>query len=443
MVAKVLVANRQIAEAGLVAAALSANYEVFPVHDGKSLISRIEAADALILDADFTDAQGVDVLMTVMSRVRIPVLMTVTLADQLCAVEAMRCGAAGYLVKDGHYLGLIPTALGEIMSRFSAIDSLKQEIIDLRRQLAQRTGLAGAGAAKGKPGGIAGHGVAPRGSRMLELVAARLDRGELTLPAFPKIAIKLREMLDADIGILEIAKLLSQDAGISAKLLQLANSAQFANARKTDSVEGAVSRVGLLSACNVAEMVVNQSLYATRNAAYLPMFATLWEHSVACAHACVVLGRNIDAILSPKLFLLGLLHDVGKLAILQALAQSDPKGIQVSSEKEATELQRFLQAEHTKTGVAAMRRWRFDEDFVAVACHHDDLRGAGAGSRPLMIVHFANLLVRSRGYGNALDSPGALDAAPSRAFLFPGGIDLERVNLEIDQAMKSTRSLLA
>jgi HD-GYP domain-containing protein (c-di-GMP phosphodiesterase class II) len=37
---------------------------------------------------------------------------------------------------------------------------------------------------------------------------------------------------------------------------------------------------------------------------------------MACAHACEILGRHVEKAATPKLFLLGLLHDVGKLAIL-------------------------------------------------------------------------------------------------------------------------------
>jgi HD-like signal output (HDOD) protein len=114
-----------------------------------------------------------------------------------------------------------------------------------------------------------------------------------------------------------------------------------------------------------------------------------------------------------------------------------------AGEEGANAFRAYMRTHHTQFGVAMMQRWRFDEDFLAVVRYHDDLGSAKAVSGSLLIVHLATLLVRSRGYGEALDTKDALDAAPSRTYLFPGEVDLEEIGGEVDKAVANTLALLA
>lgn len=435
----VLIANRNVPEARGIAAALGGTYEGKPVADMPELVGCVESASALILDTNFSESQGVDVLMDVLARVHIPVLMITPPDDQACAVEAMRCGAASYLVKAGKYADLMPMALREILERANAAGHLKREIVTLRKRIAE---LEAHAQSLGQTGSLTvARGGKPKRS-MAEELAARLRNGDMSLPAYPQIALKLRELLETDVGISEIARLLSQDAAVSGKLLLVANSAHYANARKVDTVEKAVSRVGLSGACNIAEMIANRSLYATGNPAYTAFFDELWVHSVACANACAIVGRLVEKAASPKLFTLGLLHDAGKLAILQAISQSDPKGKLVAGQDGEQTLRAFIRTHHVQFGVAIMQRWKFDEEFLLVAGHHNDLSTARVVCRSLLIVHLANLLVRARGYGIPLEKPEELEEAPSKAYLFPAGADLESIGEEVDKAVEVARTLM-
>jgi len=441
MLKTVIVANRNPAELRALSAALASLYEVKIVTDVGRLGAAVSGSVALILDLNVIDSGNNSALMESFERMPVPLLLTTTAEDQTRAVTAMRHGVACYLVKGEAYENVVPQLLEEVISRNCATVATRSEVAELRKRISELEADArlrrDPGVSAMRPEVFA----SPERSFNEEL-AMRLRSGDLALPAYPQIAMKLRELLDTDVGISEISRLLSQDAAVSAKLLQVANSAQYANVRKVDNIENAVSRIGLAGACNMAEMLAKRSLYSSRSPAYMPFLDELWVHSMACAHACMILGRLVERAPTPKLFSLGLLHDVGKLAMMHAIAQSDVGGKLIESEEGAAMFRTFLRNHHAQFGVALMRRWRFDEDFLVVAGYHDDLGEAKVMSRQLLIVHLANLLARSRGYGEPLVNPGDLDMAPSKAQLFPGDADLEAVGEELDRAVEATRNLL-
>lgn len=439
----VLIANSNAGEAHAVASALLPQFSAQPVGNLDVLLDKVAHAAALVLDSNFSESQGVDVLMSVLVQTQLPILMITPDDDPLCAVEAMRCGAASYLVKTGTYVDLLPTALQEVIQRGNAIESLKQEIVDLRKRNAVLEGHVKPERAQRSVPAVVAPPVPNASASLEESVAARMRSGQIPLPAYPQVATKLRELLQTDVGIPEVSQLLSQDAAVSAKLLRVANASQYANLRKVESVEGAVSRIGLSGACNVAQMVSNKALYATRNAGYRALLEELWLHSMACAHACALIGQHAGNSVGEKLFSLGLLHDVGKLALLQAVSQGDPQGARIEGPDRLQAFQQYLEQHHVECGLMLVRRWNFDKDFHLVVRYHDNLAGADPSCRPLMIVHLANLMARNLGYGQPLASPEQLYQAVSREFLFPGDANLDALSKEIAHTVETTRKLLA
>ncbi len=103
---------------------------------------------------------------------------------------------------------------------------------------------------------------------------------------------------------------------------------------------------------------------------------------------------------------MGLLHDIGFLLLLQVISElENSNNFDVVIEKDS--LLDFLKSHHGSFGRALLHRWKFPEQFAAVAMCHDDLDAADAPSTEIMMIHFANLLVESMGYG--LEDPEEID----------------------------------
>ena len=440
----VLIANQSLREAKTLAATLAPLYEARPVTEAQALFGMAQNAAAVVLDANFSDAQGIDVLMDVLGRTALPVVMVTPEDQPECALEAMRCGAAGFVVKTAAYAALLSTAVRDAIERSSAKDQLKREMIEVRKRNALLEKEVRGVRAKVNGGDTGAMAKAQSAEvRMGEIVVERIKNGSLQLPAYPGISIKLRKLLQRDVGIAEVGQLMSQDAAVSAKLLRVANSARYGNLRQVQSVEGAVSRLGLVNACNVAELVANRSLYSSRNALYRHLLDDLWIHSIAVAHACISIARQVSKPAPQNVFLLGLLHDSGRLALTQAIAQADSEGRCIEGEANHKLFLAFLRKHNVGCGVALMRRWGFDSEFADAVRYSVNITGAARPTRSLLIVNLANTLARAIGYGVPLESPEDLEKLPAKGFLLPGDSDLTPIIDDVHSAVEQTRKMVA
>ena len=444
----VVVANQDLHEANLITSVMSASYDTKAVADIKGLLSSLDNAAAVVLDANFSDALGIDALMEILGHTSVPVVMITPDDQPACAIEAMRCGAAGYLVKTASYADLLTTAVQDAIVRSRSQSELKREMTDLRKRnaaLEKELKELRIKASLGITGVLAqgSLGDADLLSYMEETIAERIKCGTLQIPSYPRIAMKLRQLLQQEVGIAEVAQLLAQDAAVSAKLLRVANSAQFTNLRPVETIDGAVSRLGLATSCNLAEMVANRSLYVSRNAAYRAILDEQWIHSIAVAHGSVAIARQVGKADFQNMFSLGLLHDAGRLGLMQAIAQVDLEGKCIDGEENRKQFFTFLRKHNVTSGVVLVKRWGFGQDFLDAVRFNHDLPGADKPTRALLIVNLANTLARAIGYGLALDSPDELERSPAKAFLFPGDSDLSHIIEEVHRAIEQTRTMLA
>jgi HD-like signal output (HDOD) protein len=139
------------------------------------------------------------------------------------------------------------------------------------------------------------------------------------LPAMPQILLKLIELCEADeASMAELAKLIANDAAMTAKVLGVANSAAYHRGG---------NKVGLLQALNVLgselikTLVISESVYQTFNG--FPHASGLdlrgfWKHSLTVAVLARDIAKAMNYAQPEEAYLTGLLHDVGRLALLAA-----------------------------------------------------------------------------------------------------------------------------
>jgi HD-like signal output (HDOD) protein len=72
---------------------------------------------------------------------------------------------------------------------------------------------------------------------------------------------------------------------------------------------------------------------------------------------------------------------------------------------------------HGKFGAVLFDKWGFSDKYIQTAMYHDDLSGTKQVSRELLVIHFANILVKSMGYGQDEDEIPELDQAASTRHL--------------------------
>ncbi|NDV23284.1 HDOD domain-containing protein [Desulfovibrio sp. JC022] len=139
----------------------------------------------------------------------------------------------------------------------------------------------------------------------------------IRLASFPDIYYKIMEALnDPGSGSENLADIISKDSGLSAKLISLVNSPLYGFDLPVESLSRAVSLVGTNGVCQLALSVsVMEAFKGEHNTGF--SMADFWKHSLACAVFCRILALQVPGVSQDKCFVVGMLHDVGQLIMLQ------------------------------------------------------------------------------------------------------------------------------
>jgi putative nucleotidyltransferase with HDIG domain len=249
-------------------------------------------------------------------------------------------------------------------------------------------------------------------ANILEEIVFVFKRGEINLPSPPQIGIKFKEMMNNGANLQQIAGILRQDAAVSSKLISISNSAFYRGVAENQTLDQAVGRLGLQTTKQYVDAIANRSLYYTKNKNLKDFVEKLWEHSLSCAYATQIVAQILKFKLVEDTFTLGLLHDIGRLVLLQAVGELQLKK-KLGENIENTDLIETIDKNHAKFGAALLKKWKFSNEFIQVATYHDYLDDCEAISNSLLLVHFANLIVKSLGY--SMSDVGDVDLEGSRS----------------------------
>ncbi|HUU39883.1 MAG TPA: HDOD domain-containing protein [Desulfatiglandales bacterium] len=264
-------------------------------------------------------------------------------------------------------------------------------------------------------------------SSIIEEIISQFKGGQIDLPSPPQIGVKFNEMVNKSANIEEIADFLKQDVAVSFKLISIANSVYYRGVSEYKTVMQAINRLGLNTTGQYVNVISNRSLYAATSKEFKIFLDRLWEHSLCCAYASQSVSEFLELELPDDVFTIGLLHDIGKLVLLYIYCELEKK-CKISAEIDREDLLRDLEAYHGKFGAAVLTRWNFPSGYADAAKYHDNLGDADPVSKELLVVHFANLLVKEMGYG--LEQQPVVDVQNSESAI------LLRLNSEATGAIK-------
>lgn len=193
--------------------------------------------------------------------------------------------------------------------------------------------------------------------------------------ALPEVVLRINEMIaDPRHGTADIARCIEQDPALSARLLQVVNGPLFGLDARIESV----SRAGrLLGARQLRDLVV--AISAVRR--FRPLASDLvdvdafWRHALAAAMLARSIAGHLGVIHTERYMLIGLLHDIGQLALCLLLPEASRRvrahlAAAPEAELDATERD-LIGFDHAALGMAVMRHWGLPESAVqAVRYHH-------------------------------------------------------------------------
>lgn len=213
------------------------------------------------------------------------------------------------------------------------------------------------------------------------------------LPSLPEIYLKLeKEINSPDSSIDRIANIISTDPIITAKILQLTNSAFFGLPMHVTNIKQALNYLGIKIIQNLVLSVKLFKSIDDKNS-NSKLYHEVWNHSNKVAflakQICSFSGCKKEVC--EETFLSGLLHDIGKLILLENI--TDKQFIDFDELKEY-ELN-ILNTSHSSIGAYLLGIWGLPDAIVeAVAYHHDEELIDFTDNTPTLFVFIANNIAK-------------------------------------------------
>ncbi|MFZ4625620.1 MAG: HDOD domain-containing protein [Rhodoferax sp.] len=215
------------------------------------------------------------------------------------------------------------------------------------------------------------------------------------LPTMPQILLKLLELCQADeAGMAELAELIANDASITARVMRVANSAAYHRGGRNPNLLQALNILGsdLIKTLVISESVI-QAFSAFPHTASTDLRG-FWKHSLTAAVLARDIARRMNYPQHDEAYLAGLLHDVGRLALLAAAPDVYHFNFQTPDNENLCAVEhRTLYISHAEAGAWLIERWKMDS-FLAdsVLYHHEESDRLQATHPLVRIVHLAHLL---------------------------------------------------
>lgn len=193
-----------------------------------------------------------------------------------------------------------------------------------------------------------------------------------TLPSAPHVVSRLVSLTDADSDTRDLLAAIDRDPALTARILRTANSPFYAQTRSVTSVTRAVVVLGLPM---IRNLTLGLTVWDATTSHLTPQQArTLWDHSLAVAHAARDLAGRTRVCASGDAFTAGLLHDVGKMILARqfpdayrpVLAEAAMTPLLPENERAA------VGHDHAEVGALLFERWRLPKVLVEAVAHHHD-----------------------------------------------------------------------
>jgi HD-like signal output (HDOD) protein len=204
--------------------------------------------------------------------------------------------------------------------------------------------------------------------QFIKSVLDDLKNNRLKLPTLPQVAVKITDTIDNPKSTArDVTRIVAADAALSARLIQVANSAMYRTNTPVEDVQNAVTRLGMKQVRNIASSLLIKQLFHTKYAGLKKRLEQLWSRSAHVAAICAVFARKHKELKPDEAMLAGLVHGIGQLPIMSyaekfpAIA-NDEKVLNDITEKIGPTL-----------GKTMLKAWKFAPAIITVVAEHQNL----------------------------------------------------------------------
>lgn len=234
----------------------------------------------------------------------------------------------------------------------------------------------------------------------------RLVEETSTVYSLPLFYERLNEAINHPrSSIDDISKIITEDQGLTARLLRLANSPMFGCYAKVESITKAATIIGTQQLRDLALAASVMGVFKGIPEDLLNM-TSFWRHSIACG----IIARSLAVYLREsnveRLFVAGMLHDVGQIVLAAARPEVSRELLETQQDtgRFYLELERErLGFDHAELGGALLKKWKIPVSIgEPVACHHN-AAAAEQFRLETALVHLADIMCQAMDFGQGAE----------------------------------------
>jgi len=225
-------------------------------------------------------------------------------------------------------------------------------------------------------------------------ILGKFKAGKINPPVMPQVVREMQTVIKQPTSTPEqLAQVIEKDPTISLRLIFVSNSAVYRGITEIRNVKNAIPRLGLKETLSIVMAIANKNLYESKNVKFRILMDQLWVHALACAYGSKLIAQTLKLDDLDKYFLMGLIHDIGKILLLNAFSEvSRGQSLRMDA------IQTNIQEAHIGLGSMLLKRWGFDAEFINVINHHEDVEFSPDTVKEVLVVHLANMLTRQIGF---------------------------------------------
>ncbi len=206
------------------------------------------------------------------------------------------------------------------------------------------------------------------------ILVEKIKQEALVLPTLPEIALKVREAADdPDISLAKMSDIIAHDPALSMGILRVANSAVLGRSVKVETVNQAVTRIGLRQIKSIATAMALEQVFISENEIVSMYLKKSWAKTVDVASVAISLmtfylrDHKHSPLMLDTLTLAALIHSIGVLPILTE-AENHPDVF-----ANPTFLQQAIIKLASSVGAEITYAWELSEDFTEIVKRWSDL----------------------------------------------------------------------
>lgn len=215
------------------------------------------------------------------------------------------------------------------------------------------------------------------------------------MPSFPPLAAQIFGTIEhPNFELNHLVNLVRRDPVIAAEVLGVANSMLFAASEPLENIRDAVVRLGSRETAQAVAALSARALFDLESRGSHDLFGGLWHflwhHTMVCAFSASWVGMTLQKGHLDRLFLAGMLHDIGKTMGLRALSHLFLSG---TPQPPAPVIHAVLEEVHVELAMQVARSWNLTDSMLLVIHDH---HAPAANDESALVVQLVSALKETK-----------------------------------------------